>query len=241
MLHKIYKVLLNEYGHQGWWPLIEHNGDNPTKSGSVRGYHPKDYTFPKTSKQQFEICLGAILTQNTTWISAEKSLLNLHKHHLIDPFSIHGFDIEHLKDLIRPAGYFNQKSQYIRNMTNFFLHLQSESDSNVLRIPSRNEIMNIKGVGNETADCIMLYAFNQPEFVVDAYTKRIFSLFGFFDQKANYSSVKNIFSETFSSNNFTDQERVVIFQEYHALIVEHAKRFYSKRPYKKDPIISDCW
>ena len=76
-IRHIYYELLKMYGPQGWWPLLDCKGTNKTKTGSINGYHPKDYTFPKTHDQRFEICLGSILTQNTAWPNVEKALINL--------------------------------------------------------------------------------------------------------------------------------------------------------------------
>ena len=69
IINKIYEKLLDEYSYQGWWPLLDYDGSNPTKTGSIQGYHPKDYSFPNNGMQQFEIIMGAILTQNTSWPS----------------------------------------------------------------------------------------------------------------------------------------------------------------------------
>ncbi|PID29573.1 MAG: endonuclease III [Candidatus Cloacimonadota bacterium] len=237
MLKKIYDILLKEYGPQGWWPLSENKGKNPTTAGSIKGYSPRDYSFPKTKEQQFEICIGAILTQNTNWISVEKALFNLSKNRLINPQNLLDCPIDLLKEAVRPTGYFNQKANYLRNFSRFYLALSQRKSDFPVKIPSRKEIKSVTGIGNETADSILLYAFKQPEFIVDAYTKRIFSLFGFFDEKAKYDEVKKIFTENLNQCLLSDQEKVIVFQEYHALIVNHAKTHYNKKPYKKDKII----
>lgn len=215
-LTNIYNLLLKNYGLQGWWPLTTHDGSNPTKSGSISGYHVNDYSLPKTKEQIFEVCLGAILTQNTSWPNVEKALLNLKT---ISPIYISNLNNEDLKQSIRPAGYFNQKADYIKNFTNFFLNLKDT--------PSRDKLLTIKGIGNETADSILLYAFKQPEFVVDAYTKRIFSRLGFFKATDSYKEIKDFFESNLKKD-------VILFQEFHALIVEHAKRFCQKSPYCTD-------
>ena len=98
-------------------------------------------------------------------------------------------------------------------------------------IPARKEILKVKGVGNETADSILLYAYKQPEFVVDSYTRRIFIHQGLIDDKDNYNKIKNLFESNLSPD-------ITVYNEYHALIVEHGKRFYSKKPYGiNDPLI----
>lgn len=232
VLEKIYKSLLKTYGPQGWWPILslhgKKEGTNPTKAGSINGYHVEDYSFPKNKQQQFEICVGAILTQNTSWPLVEKALINLEKAKLLTPQAIHKVDVEKIKPLIRPAGYFNQKANYLKNFTEFFISLKPS------QIPTRLEVLNVKGVGNETADSILLFAFKQPEFIVDAYTKRIFSRIGLIKQDATYLEVKEFFENALEKD-------IIIYQEYHALIVEHAKQHCTtKQKCKKCPISSFC-
>lgn len=214
---KIYEKLYKLYGPQGWWPLMDLESDNLNKTGATRGYHPLNYELPETENQKYEIILGSILTQNTAWTSAEKALLNLKNLNAIIPENLLSLDDEVLKEAIRPAGFLNQKSIYLQEITRFFISLEEV-------LPSRKEILKVKGVGNETADSILLYAYLQPEFVVDAYTKRIFSHLGLIDEKISYMDLKKLFE-----NNLPVD--VPLYQEYHALIVEHAKRYYRKKPY----------
>lgn len=216
----IYNRLLDEYGPQGWWPLLELDNREDikiTKSGSTSGYHPRDYSYPKTDRQRFEIIVGAILTQNTSWLQVEKALKNLEKVGCLSAEKIIEMAIEILKDAIRPAGYFNQKSERLKIISDWFADLGK-------RIPTRDELLSIKGVGPETTDSILLYAFGVPSFVVDAYTKRIFGHLGLIDDGWSYDKIKG----EFESNLPKD---MIVYQEYHALIVEHAKRYYSKKPY----------
>lgn len=219
IIFKIYEKLYHIYGPQGWWPLMGLGTENPDKTGATRGYHPLDYDLPRTPEQKYEIILGTILTQNTAWTSAEKALENLKKLDVIHPEKLLLLDDEILKGAVRPAGFLNQKSVYLRNISQFFLSLKGKT-------PTRREILEVKGVGNETADSILLYAYSKPEFVVDAYTKRIFSNLGLVDEKISYMDLKKLFE-----NNLP--EDVPIYQEYHALIVEHAKRYYRKKPYSE--------
>lgn len=219
-LMDIYEKLFSLYGPQGWWPLMGFQGDNPTKTGSIKGYHPEDYDLPQTDNQRFEIMLGAILTQNTAWTSAEKALKNLYELRAINPEKIINIDLNDLKEAIRCAGFLNQKSVYIQEVAKFFIGLNGA-------VPIRKEILTVKGVGEETADSILLYAYKQPEFVVDAYTKRIFYHLGLIGENAKYHEVKKLFESNLPCD-------VPIFQEYHALIVEHAKRYYQKKPYGVD-------
>lgn len=215
MYHKLYQL----YGPQGWWPLMDWEGENPTKTGSLKGYHPLNYNLPETSQQRFEVILGAILTQNTAWTSAEKALWNLKRMGVVHPQNLLELETEILKEAVRPAGFFNQKSVYLQEISRFFLKMDG-------KVPARKEILGVKGVGNETADSILLYAYHQPQFVVDAYTKRIYSHLGVIKENSSYMEVKNLFEECLPRN-------VPLYQEYHALIVEHAKRYYQKRPYNE--------
>lgn len=214
---KIYEKLYDLYGPQGWWPLMDLESENIKKTGATHGYHPLNYDLPETENQRYEIILGAILTQNTAWTSAEKALWNLKKLDVINPGKLLNLDDEILKEAVRPAGFLNQKAAYLINITNFFISLEG-------RTPIRRELLKIKGVGNETADSMLLYAYKQPEFVVDAYTKRIFSHLGLVDEKISYKKLK-----TFFEGNIPQD--VPIYQEYHALIVEHAKRYYRRKPF----------
>lgn len=216
----IYEKLYDLYGPQGWWPLINHDGTNPTKTGAIRGYHPKNYDQPIERNQIYEIILGAILTQNTSWLSAEMALFNLDELDVIEPEKLSHLNDETLKSAIRCAGFLNQKAVYIKEITRFFISLDG-------RIPTRKELLAVKGVGNETADSILLYAYKQPQFVVDAYTKRIFSHLGFVNENINYIELKELFESNLPKDT-------AVYQEYHALIVEHAKRYYSKKPYGVD-------
>lgn len=219
----MYRGLFSLYGPQGWWPLIGYSGVKPSKKGSIRGYHPGNYELPQTENQRFEIMLGSILTQNTTWTSAEKALMNLYDLGAINAEKILEMDPVILKEAIRCAGFLNQKSVYIREIARFFIKLNGQT-------PTREQILEVKGVGEETADSILLYAYKKPEFVVDAYTRRLLFHWEIIEEKANYKDVK----ELFESNLPCD---VPLFQEYHALIVEHAKRYYQKKPYGiSDPL-----
>ena len=220
----IYNYLFKQYSPQGWWPLLELNNKkniNITKSGSLKGYHPGDYSYPKTENQVFEICIGSILTQNTSWLSVEKALFNLKKANALNLKGIKHLSDGKLKECIKIAGYFNQKAKYIREFIRFFEKLDR-------RIPERDELLAVKGIGNETADSILLYAYKQPEFVIDAYTRRIFANLELIEENSAYHEIKELFESNLKKDFIT-------YQEYHALIVEHAKRYYNKKPYE-DPL-----
>ncbi len=194
-LNELYLSLLHRYGYQGWWPIIK------------IGYHPKDYTFPRNEKERFEICVGAILTQNTAWTNVEKALKNLHANKLLSPKKMIEVDRTELSRLIRPAGYYNQKARYLQNFANFFLEHKGT--------PSRGELLSIKGVGKETADSILLYGYKVPSFVVDTYTKRIFKREGIIDSN-KYDEIKEYVERKMKKD-------YKLYQEFHALIVQHGK------------------
>jgi len=265
-LNKIFKILHKAYGSQGWWPII----NEKTGISEYHRKAPKDRNevfeicigclltqgtqwYPNVvrsiqqlklgrpfTKQEMEVLKEAeirnkkisgkdklitkdnILTQNTAWKNVEKALNNLQP---ISPIKIKELSDENLKKAIKPAGYFNQKADYLKIFTDYFLNLK--------KIPKRDELLSIKGIGNETADSMLLYAFDQPEFVVDLYTKRIFERLGLIKNKS-YLEIKELFEKNL--NNDPN-----LFQEYHALIVEHAKRFCQKQP-KCDacPLKKDC-
>ncbi|RPJ78646.1 MAG: endonuclease III domain-containing protein [Alphaproteobacteria bacterium] len=224
---EVYSCLLDSYGPQGWWPLTELSEisrTKPQKTGSIQGYHHSDYSYPQTRDQQFEIICGALLTQNTSWIQVEKALFNLNRLKALSPEAVISLEPETLKEAIRPAGYYNQKALRLRILAIWFLELKD-------RIPTREELLSLKGIGPETADSILLYAFKQPFFVVDAYTRRIVTNLGFVDEKAGYYEIKALFEESLPHD-------MRVYQEYHALLVEHAKKYYQKKgSYEKCPLL----
>lgn len=223
----IFKNFFKSYGPQGWWPLTGCKGSNPTKTGSLKGYHPGDYTFPHTPDQKFEIAAGAVLTQNTSWSQAEKAVLSLKKSGLLSPMEILKADSQVLGEKVKPAGYFNQKSKKLKCLSEFWSSLGKDP-------PSRDSLLSLWGIGPETADSILLYVFKIPVFVVDAYTRRIFSRLGFISAKADYEEIRSLFESRLTSE-------YSLFQEYHALIVEHAKRYCHTRPLCQDcPLKKEC-
>ena len=217
----IYGYLYDSYGTQGWWPLsglgMPVNKDdkdwpnylkaNPkgNKDDFIKNWPRHLGIAPKSWKQRFEIIVGAILTQNTSWSNVEKAIYTLNKNKLIDAEKIKKVDQKKLGGLIMPAGYFNQKSRKLKECAQFF------SKNNDF---DREEVLKIWGVGPETADSILLYAFGKPYFVVDAYTKRILGRAGF--KEKSYDDIQGLFMA-----NVDDS--VDMYKEYHALIVEHGK------------------
>ncbi len=218
---KIYRKLFDSYGPQGWWPLLSVDGTNPTKTGAVQGYHPGDYTYPKDEQQQFEICVGAILTQNTSWTSVEKALINLNKSNALNLKGIKRLSDGKIRERIKVSGYYNQKAKYLKEFIKFYESLQG-------KVPSREALLEVKGIGPETADSMLLFAFKTKSFIVDSYTKRLFLKLGIIDKKMNYDEIQRFIEESIDDD-------LTVYQEYHALLVEHAKRFPKG---EIDPIIS---
>ena len=194
-IKRLYKLLMDSYGPQGWWPLLD------------VGYHKKEYSFPKTKEEAFEICVGAILTQNTRWENVEVALKRLKERGLLSAreLAMGGSKVE---DAIRPTGYFRQKARKLSAFSSYFSSLGG-------RTPSREELLSLWGIGKETADSILNYAYRQEVFVVDAYTRRFFSALGIIKGGEDYEYVRALVeSEIKGYENL---------QEFHALIVRHEK------------------
>ncbi len=199
-IKKIYSILYKKFGPQGWWPT-------------------------STKNKQFEVIIGAILTQNTSWKNVEKAIFNLNKEKLIDINKIKKVNLKKLASLIRPSGYYNQKAERLKIIAKFCSKNKS---------PAREELLAVKGVGPETADSILLYAFKKPFFVVDTYTKRVFSRIGLCKPDIKYEELQEIFHKSLNKNT-------KLFNEYHALIVELGKQFCTKQPKCKNcPIRNYC-
>lgn len=195
-LSELYDQLLKLYGAQGWWP--------------IKGkYHQGDYSYPRNSAECFEICIGAILTQAVAWKSVEKALENLRKVRGLSPSQLLQLSDVELKKAIKPTGYFNQKAKKLREFAKFYIKLKGT--------PTRDELLSIWGIGEETADSMLLYAFKVPTFVVDAYTRRILKGLKMISEKASYAEVKQLFENAITPD-------LAIYQEFHALLVEHAKK-----------------
>lgn len=202
-LKKIYQRLYEFYGPQGWWPLSK----NKLKTNHYNGP-------PKNNKDKFEIMVGSILTQNTTWKNVEKAIYNLNKEKIFDIKKIKEIEISKLSQTIKPSGYYNMKAQKLKNLSNFIL----ENKYNL----TREKLLSINGIGNETADSILLYALQKPYFIIDSYTKRIISrIMGI--NFETYQEWQNFFMQNLKKD-------VNLFQEYHALLVQHAKVKCIKKP-----------
>ena len=199
---KIYKELLNKYGKQGWWPLWN------SKKNKFEYYSGK----PKNSSQILEICLGAILTQNTNWKNVEKALANLIKNNLININKLDKIPQNKLALLIKSSGYYKQKAKKIKNFIKF---LKSKKQI------TRENLLEVWGIGKETADSILLYAYNKPYFVIDSYTKRFFSKLNYCKENINYEELQNLITKNLPKD-------VNLYKEFHALIVQHSKINFRK-------------
>ena len=200
----IYETLFDAYGPQGWWPVTPAG-----KVAPVYGYGCR------TPVHQFEIAAGALLTQNTAWKNVEKALIAMHEANIYSPGDVVNVSRTMLAQLIRPAGYHNQKAERLQLLAHYFCKTPV--------LAKRQNLLALKGVGPETADSILLYAFEQSYFVIDAYTRRIFSRLGFLHEDASYDEWQCFFQANLP-------QEAGLFQEYHALLVEHAKRFCKKKP-----------
>jgi len=193
ILTQIYQLLFDRFGPQYWWP-----GDT-----------------------QFEIITGAILTQNTSWANVEKAIANLKSADRLSPERLYHLDALRLAELIRPAGYFNIKAKRLKSFLNWLFENYDGSLSNLESLDTsrlRDELLAIKGIGCETADSILLYAFGRPIFVVDAYTARVAVRHGLIEPGADYEQLRELFQLNLP-------EDVQLFNEYHALLVRVGKEF----------------
>lgn len=195
-LNSIYRRLYSRFGPQGWWP-----GRTP-----------------------FDIAIGAILTQNTAWTNVEKAIKNLRRKGLLNSKGIRKISSRQLASLIRPSGYYNIKAKRVKNFLGFLFSKYRGNLKNMLKEDTyklREELLGVKGIGQETADSILLYALNKPIFVVDAYTKKILLCLGLINPDATYSQIQD-----YVMNNLPNSSR--LFNEFHALFVRLGKDFCRK-------------
>ena len=195
----LYQKLLKQYGKQGWWPVIK---------GLKSHYHPGDYATPNSPEERFQIAIGAILAQNTTWKNAETALINLYKAGLLNKEKLTAASEFEIANHIRPSGYYNQKTRKIKE---FVKHCPSMNNGTSLE-DLRESLLSIRGLGPETADSIILYAYKKPIFVVDTYTRRFCSA-----HDLPVSGDYDDYREYFESNLRNDHR---VFNEFHALIVK---------------------
>lgn len=200
----IYELLLAEFGPQHWWP----------------------------AESRFEIIVGAVLIQNTNWLNAKKAIINLKQKDLLTFEVLSALSQEELASYIRPCGYYNLKAKRLLNLLQM-IHEKYEGNFEKLFLQdfetARNSLLSVKGIGPETADCILLYCGEMPVFVVDAYTHRIFSRHCLVEEESDYHSLQEYFM-----NNL--EHDVQLFNEYHALIVQMGKTFCKK----SKPLCEQC-
>ena len=192
-LTEIYKLLFDRFGPQHWWP----------------------------GETQFEIITGAILTQNTNWANVEKAIANLKSADLLTPEKLYHLDVSKLAELIRSAGSYNIKAKRLKNFINWLFQNYDGQLINLENLNTdqlRTELLAVKGIGRETADSILLYAFDREIFVIDAYTARVAVRHGLIEPQADYEQLR----ELFQSNLPRDSQ---LFNEYHALFVKVGKEF----------------
>jgi endonuclease-3 related protein len=199
----LYKRMLAVYGPQHWWP----------------------------AESQYEVVVGALLTQNTNWANAAKAIANLKRAGMLEPGRLMKADRRTLESLIRPSGFYRQKAVRLASLTRKYMEIQDRGPQ-ILRAGAkpqnkpkppakgmRKELLSVKGVGPETADSILLYAYSKPHFVIDAYTRRFCAHHGL--ERAiggkDYDSYKRFFEKNLPRS-------VPLYKEYHALIVEWGKR-----------------
>jgi len=203
-----YQTLLAAYGEQHWWP----------------------------ADTAFEMMVGAVLTQNTSWRQVETAIAQLKADHCLTPRAIVETSPEQLQACIRPSGFFRQKSERLKTLSTFYLQYGGVDGLRPYALPTLREmLLGLHGVGAETADCILLYALDKPVFVVDTYTKRLAYRLGWLaDSVKSYDAVQGFFHQQLKAS-------VPLYQEFHALIVQHAKQHCLKKPRCSGcPLLQHC-
>jgi len=207
-LLKIYSLLFEKYKDQHWWP----------------------------ADTKFEVIVGAVLTQFISWRNVVKAIDNIKERNLLDVYKMHECDIELIKEMIRPAGFFNRKSVVLKSVIAFLIE-EYDGDIDKMFYTSlevlREKLLMVKGIGPETADSILLYAGSKRIFVVDAYTIRIFTRLGFLKGDEKYHQVQQFFM-----NNLPTE--VDLYNQYHALIVKLGSECcYGKKPKCDNCVLKD--
>ncbi|MBZ5694790.1 MAG: endonuclease III domain-containing protein [Acidobacteriia bacterium] len=203
-LDEYYNSLFTAFGPQHWWP----------------------------GRTQFEVIVGAILTQNTSWANVERAIANLRSAKLLSLPAIEKVPLRRLESLIRSSGYYRQKARKLKASCAFVRSEYGGSLKRMFETPTialREKLLGVFGVGPETADSILLYAGNHGVFVVDAYTKRLLSRHGWASEKTKYEEIRWMFESQFPGD-------VKRFNEFHGLIVSTGKKFCRKQ----EPICGEC-
>jgi endonuclease-3 related protein len=204
ILRQYFAALFRAHGPQHWWP-----GRTP-----------------------FEVIVGAILVQNTSWINAASAITNLRRAKLLSPSALEKVPQPKLARLIRSSGYFRQKARKLKQFVIFLRKEHRGSFAAMFRAPTaklREQLLRVHGVGPETADSILLYAGNHPVFVVDAYTRRILQRHGLATGKESYEEIRRLFEKSLPNDP-------QLFNEFHALIVHTGKNYCRTRA----PLCSQC-
>jgi len=176
------------------------------------------------AESAFEVVVGAVLTQNTAWSNVEKAIDRLKTKGLLSLQALLGSDQALLAETIRPSGYFNTKAKRLRNLCRFLdCHGGLEAFARLSLDEQRSGLLTVNGVGPETADDILLYALQRPVFVIDTYTRRLLCRFGLAQGDESYEELRAAFERTLPLS-------VELYQQYHALIVMHAKASCHKTP-----------
>ena len=197
-LLEIYHRLLDHYGPQHWWPA-----DEP-----------------------FEVIIGAILTQSTAWGNVEKAISNLKAEGALSPASLRQLSFKELSRLIYPSGYYQAKARKIKSLVHWLGEHYEDDLQRLFNLDTpllREELLKVHGIGEETADSIILYAARKPVFVIDAYTRRILSRLGFKPSGNSYTALQKLFMDCLPQDE-------ALFNEYHALLVRHGKETCQKHP-----------
>jgi len=205
ILYTFYDALFRAYGPQHWWP----------------------------GRSRFEVIVGAILTQNTSWTNVEPAIRNLRGAGLLNPEALERINGDELALLIRSSGYFRQKARTLKEFVSFLRLNYNGSLTQMFRAPTetlRKQLLAVHGIGPETADSILLYAGKHPVFVVDAYTRRILERHSLIQPRTGYEEIRGLFETSLTGSD------VSLFNEYHALIVHTGKHFCRSR----EPRCSEC-
>ena len=204
----VYEILYRHFGHRNWWPV-------------AHDFHPRE----------FEICVGAILTQNTNWKNVEKALSHLSRQGLPSPEKIANSETGRLEQAVRSSGFFKQKAVRLKNFSKFVISYGGFEK--FAEDVTREDLLSLNGLGPETADSILLYALGRRIFVIDAYTKRIFARLGF-RPCTDYEEWRRFFEREVT-------EDICLYKEFHALIVELAKKYCKVKPdCEKCPLNDIC-
>lgn len=198
-LRSVYLALLGRHGERHWWP----------------------------AEDPFEMMIGAILTQNVSWRNAAGAISNLRDARLLTPAAIRNAPPERLAVFIKPARFMNLKARRLKGFAEWY---EAEFGADIGRMSRaemwglRERLLEVDGIGEETADCIILYACNLPIFVVDAYTRRIFERLGFIEGRLSYSGLQSFFMQNLPPD-------AALFKDYHAQLVHLAKKACRKKPF----------